>query len=220
MRNVVDGTGIVTDTILYDAYGNITTESSLLNGGAYKYVGYRFDSETGLLRPDPTMARYYDPRTGRWWSVDPIEFAGGDVNLWRYVANIPTASTDPDGLATEKECIDAVAAIKSEQWYTDLAKQFGNKGLPEIECVKEGKGAEPGTVGQYNARNNTVYIYFGDSDAIRLKRTIAHELVHAYDEAKGLKAIKADLRAIKACTELRTYCFPVNALLQKKKAAI
>jgi hypothetical protein len=40
----------------------------------------------------------YDPSIGRWLSEDPIGFAGGDVNLYRYVHNDPTTFTDPSGL--------------------------------------------------------------------------------------------------------------------------
>ena len=40
----------------------------------------------------------YDPRIGRWISEDPIEFEGGDPNLYRYVGNSPTNFTDPIGL--------------------------------------------------------------------------------------------------------------------------
>ncbi|MBI2807733.1 MAG: RHS repeat-associated core domain-containing protein [Planctomycetes bacterium] len=40
----------------------------------------------------------YDPTIGRWISEDPIEFAGGDTNLYRYVHNGPANFTDPSGL--------------------------------------------------------------------------------------------------------------------------
>jgi hypothetical protein len=43
-------------------------------------------------------ARYYDARVGRFLSEDPIGFAGGDVNLYRYVGNSPINYTDPSGL--------------------------------------------------------------------------------------------------------------------------
>jgi hypothetical protein len=32
--------------------------------------------------------RYYDPEVGRFISKDPIGFAGGDVNLYRYVDSV------------------------------------------------------------------------------------------------------------------------------------
>jgi uncharacterized protein RhaS with RHS repeats len=43
-------------------------------------------------------ARYYDAAIGRFLSEDPIGFAGGDSNIYRYVANSPLANTDPLGL--------------------------------------------------------------------------------------------------------------------------
>jgi len=42
-------------------------------------------------------ARWYDSNLGRFISEDPIGFAGGDVNLYGYVWNSPTDSTDPFG---------------------------------------------------------------------------------------------------------------------------
>jgi hypothetical protein len=41
----------------------------------------------------------YDATIGRWTSEDPIGFAAGDANLYRYVHNGPTNATDPSGLA-------------------------------------------------------------------------------------------------------------------------
>jgi uncharacterized protein RhaS with RHS repeats len=42
--------------------------------------------------------RWYDASIGRWLSEDPIAFAGGDANLYRYVGNGPTNGADPSGL--------------------------------------------------------------------------------------------------------------------------
>lgn len=39
----------------------------------------------------------YDPTSGRWTQEDPIAFAGGDINLFRYVGNSSTNFTDPNG---------------------------------------------------------------------------------------------------------------------------
>src|SRR5208283_5277438 len=39
-----------------------------------------------------------DPSIGRWTSEDPLGFAAGDTNLYRYVGNGPTDGTDPTGL--------------------------------------------------------------------------------------------------------------------------
>src|SRR5262249_3992006 len=39
--------------------------------------------------------------TGRWFSEDPIGFAAGDANLYRYVTNQTTTQIDPTGLEGE-----------------------------------------------------------------------------------------------------------------------
>lgn len=61
-------------------------------------IGY-----TGRLR-DPGGSglqnnhhRWYDPNAGRWLSEDPLGFAAGDQNLYRYVFNAPIRYTDPSG---------------------------------------------------------------------------------------------------------------------------
>jgi RHS repeat-associated protein len=98
VRNLVDNAGALIDTITYDGYGNIVSESNPSGGGQYKYVGYRLDRETGLYRPDPSTARYYSPKVGGWNGMDPIDFTAGDTNLYRYVRNNPTNFRDPFGL--------------------------------------------------------------------------------------------------------------------------
>ncbi len=95
LRNVVDGTGATIDTITYDGYGNVQSESNSANGGAYKYARYRVDGETNLLRPDPMTGRYYNPATGTWNGRDE---AWDGNNLYDYVRNRPTNATDPTGL--------------------------------------------------------------------------------------------------------------------------
>jgi RHS repeat-associated protein len=42
-------------------------------------------------------ARYYDPTAGRFISEDPLEFAGGDADLYRYVWNQLLNYRDPSG---------------------------------------------------------------------------------------------------------------------------
>ena len=43
------------------------------------------------------LHRWYDAGVGRWLSEDPIGFAAGDANLYRYVGNGATNATDPTG---------------------------------------------------------------------------------------------------------------------------
>jgi RHS repeat-associated protein len=58
-------------------------------------VGYYQDATTGLYY---IKARWYDPVTGRFISEDPIGFAGGDRNLYRYVGTSPVRWSDPTGM--------------------------------------------------------------------------------------------------------------------------
>jgi RHS repeat-associated protein len=60
----------------------------------YGYTGREADSALGLQY---NRGRIYDPATGKWMSVDPMGFAAGDLNLYRYVRNNPTNLTDPSG---------------------------------------------------------------------------------------------------------------------------
>ena len=46
-------------------------------------------------------ARYYDPSLERFLGEDPIGFASGDMNFYRYVGSDPIDNADPLGL---KEC--------------------------------------------------------------------------------------------------------------------
>lgn len=45
---------------------------------------------------------------GRWLSEDPIGFAGGDGNLYRYAGNGPSGKFDPLGLREPEDPFDAV----------------------------------------------------------------------------------------------------------------
>lgn len=54
-----------------------------------------YDVATGLSFMN---ARYYDPASGRFLSEDPLGFAAGDMNVYRYVGNNPVNLVDPTGL--------------------------------------------------------------------------------------------------------------------------
>jgi len=59
-----------------------------------QYTG-RENEGTGLYY---YRARYYHPGLARFIGEDPIGFAGGDINLYAYALNRPTAFRDPSGL--------------------------------------------------------------------------------------------------------------------------
>jgi RHS repeat-associated protein len=63
-------------------------------GNIFGFTGREFDSESHLYY---YRARYYDPALGRFLSADPIGFAAGDSNFYRYVSNNPLKYKDPSG---------------------------------------------------------------------------------------------------------------------------
>ncbi len=77
----------------YEPFG-ATTTTGAGNKNSYKFTA-REDDGTGLYY---YRARYYHPALGRFLSEDPIEYTGGDINLYAYVGNKPIMHSDPGGL--------------------------------------------------------------------------------------------------------------------------
>jgi RHS repeat-associated protein len=100
---LVDTSGSVVERYIHDPYGSVTILTPAWGSrgvSAYVWVhlhqGGRYDDASGLYH---FRHRDFSPTLGRWVSQDPIGFAGGDANLYRYVHNDPTNRTDPTGLA-------------------------------------------------------------------------------------------------------------------------
>lgn len=56
----------------------------------------------------------FHPNLGRWMTMDPVGYAGGDSNLYRAYTNSPVASCDPFGLTpTGPTEIDITEATKA-----------------------------------------------------------------------------------------------------------
>ncbi|MFH1748136.1 MAG: RHS repeat-associated core domain-containing protein [Planctomycetota bacterium] len=104
----------------YDPYGNIVNDTSgygYAEDNPFRFSTKYWDDETGL---GYWGYRYYDPRTGRWISRDPIGELGSVVlryvaargfiardplddqsNLYRYVHNAPVTQIDAYGLTSD-----------------------------------------------------------------------------------------------------------------------
>jgi RHS repeat-associated protein len=98
-KQLTDGSGNVTDTYSYTAYGvqtsfSGTTENPFRYGGS---VGYYSDASTGNTGIILCTNRWYSPEMGRWLTRDPIGYAGGE-NLYEYCAGDPIGLIDPSGL--------------------------------------------------------------------------------------------------------------------------
>jgi RHS repeat-associated protein len=94
IRDVLDSSGVKTDHLVYDSFGNLLSQTNAAAAPRYQFTGRELDSATGLYFD---RARYYNSATGRFLTEDPIGFAGGQANLYAYVDNDPTTLIDPFG---------------------------------------------------------------------------------------------------------------------------
>ena len=93
-----DGEFTSSDFVAAMPFFNLAANSGFSDPSIDVHFGFTarpFDDETGLQN---NLHRWYDSKVGRWISKDPIGFAAGDANLYRYVGNHPTTKTDPSGL--------------------------------------------------------------------------------------------------------------------------
>ena len=107
------GTGAIAEQITYDAWGNITSDSSP-GFQPFGFAGGLYDADTGLVH---FGARDYDPVTGRWTTRDPLSFGGGDANLYGYVLQDPVNLIDLYG---------AFALPMLNQGFVDFTAGFGD----------------------------------------------------------------------------------------------
>jgi RHS repeat-associated protein len=96
---LTEATGLLQTEYTYEPFGN-TTVTGVPSTNAFQYTGRENDG-TGLYY---YRARYYHPGLQRFVSEDPIEFAGGNINLYGSVWNSPINVTDPSGLKPTCKC--------------------------------------------------------------------------------------------------------------------
>jgi RHS repeat-associated protein len=93
---LINNSGGIIDHVDYSAFGTVLDESSPTSGDRMMgFAALQRDKVTGL---NVAVNRVEDPGTGRWDSQDPLGFASGDTNDFRYVSNDPVAFTDALGL--------------------------------------------------------------------------------------------------------------------------
>ena len=92
----------------YRPYGERLNNQAASSNNPIWYTGKRQDAETGLVYMG---SRYYDPRLGRFLSIDPVEPDENNLhslNRYAYANNNPYKFTDPDGQIAET-IIDVVS---------------------------------------------------------------------------------------------------------------
>jgi RHS repeat-associated protein len=113
----------------YSGFGAISAQSGA-GLDRYGYTGREWDSTLGVQY---SRARIYDPVTGRFLTADPMGFAAGDVNLYRYVRNRATNAMDPSGLAPLSKAA-AVAQAQKLLRQAEEAEKNGGKIPPIVDA--------------------------------------------------------------------------------------
>lgn len=98
--------GALAESYTYDAYGIVTIRTpsgavipNSAIGNRFMFTGREYLSEINLY---DYRNRTYSPDLGRFLEPDPLGFAAGDENMYRYVGNNPVNGTDPFGLQNSK----------------------------------------------------------------------------------------------------------------------
>jgi len=81
--------------LFYDSFGAYQGETNQGSNHTFGYAGMQLDREVGGAGQYYAMARYYDPDTGRFLSVDPLP----SNNPYWYANNNPINLTDPTGMS-------------------------------------------------------------------------------------------------------------------------
>ncbi len=95
VRDLINNSGAIIDHVDFSAFGTVLDESNPTSGDRMMaFAGMERDTATGL---NLAVFREENPGTGRWDSQDPWQFKAGDSDLYRYVRDSPTSSSDPSG---------------------------------------------------------------------------------------------------------------------------
>ena len=97
-QQLVDAQGTVVWQAAYLPYGEAKVLKATVQNNL-RFPGQYFDAETGLHY---NWNRYYNPKTGRYITADPIGLAGG-MNLYAYADGNPVNAVDLEGLYRSPE---------------------------------------------------------------------------------------------------------------------
>ncbi|MDT4331882.1 RHS repeat domain-containing protein [Methylomonas sp. MED-D] len=147
-----------------------------------RFPGQYYDAETGLHY---NMHRYYQPKTGRYISSDPIGVLGG-INTYTYALNNPLRWTDPLGLYSKTGCNDAQCELidKAVANAQDAANKQGiGPGFSQALETANFICKKPEKNKNYCGANNDPDIYlrnaFNPGKCGSLPSTLLHEVSHS-----------------------------------------
>ncbi len=125
---VTNADGAVTQHVEYVPFGEVFIEERNSTWNTpYLFNAKELDEETGLYYYG---ARYYDPKTSVWISVDPLaeDFTG--VGSYVYCYNNPVEYIDPDGRSPKGKAIKRL--VKK------IIKAFGDDGVKQAAKTTKG----------------------------------------------------------------------------------
>ena len=151
-RVVSDTFGNIIKTLDYDSYGVLIADSDPGFDLPIGFAGGISDRVTGLVR---FGARDYDPVIGRWTAKDPILFAGGDSNLYRYVFNNPVSKFDRKGKSPQNESknSDYLNKERMKQENQPYSEYFNKVGAM-IEPILQPGGSRSSSHGRYSSQHD------------------------------------------------------------------
>jgi RHS repeat-associated protein len=111
-RMLADNGGNIVNAFAYDAFGNLVTSNGV-SQTAYLYCGQQFDSDLGFYL---NRARYLNPNTGRFWTMDG-DYGNNEDSLslhkYLYAEDNPMNMDDPSGDYTVAEILAPLFNISS-----------------------------------------------------------------------------------------------------------
>jgi RHS repeat-associated protein len=157
----------------YDAWGTRTSGGDPFNGAdRARWKGaLSFESDAGLYY---MRNRWYEPRTGRFLTEDPIGLAGG-INPFAFASGDPVNASDPTGLSEmctlyARRALDRNQNGRADDGEYDPTNTFwvcsgGGFGFPDSPMGGGWHSADPSTecadladkVGQIAARSRSVF---------------------------------------------------------------
>ena len=137
VRDVTDAAGTLLNHLRYDSFGQVTGQTNAAVVSRYGFTGRELDRLSGLM---DYRARWYEPRLGRFLSVDPIGFSAGDPNLYRYVLNRPTSLVDPTGHQAAPASSSWIAA---QRWFAEAGDTMADYLVPGRSSIPSGPNASP-----------------------------------------------------------------------------
>ncbi len=124
VRPLTDAAGNVTDSYIYDAFGNLRDHAGSADN-RYLYAGEQYDPDAGLYY---LRARYYDPANGRFMTHDLYEgnpYEPVTLHRYLYAGANPVMYADPSGkfFSVSSEYLTVMGIITS---MTTMAVLAGN----------------------------------------------------------------------------------------------